>query len=142
MLTLLVAVAVLQTGPKPILLERPATVIVNGTKVPGALMIRENRVQIQMRPIFEALGAFVQWFPENRKVVATKGDKEVSLIIGQNFAYKMKPHLLDYPPRIVNGRVMVPLRFVSETLGASVEWYRDTKIARVDLSSTTSGEPG
>ncbi|RYG47297.1 copper amine oxidase N-terminal domain-containing protein [bacterium] len=140
MLTLLAAVAALQAGPKPIIVKGPATVIVNGTKVPGAVMIRENRVQIQMRPIFEALGAFVQWFPENRKVVATKGDKEVSLIIGQNFAYKLKPHLLDYPPRIVNGRVMVPLRFVAETLGASVEWYRDTKIARIDLSTAVGAE--
>ncbi|RYG42231.1 copper amine oxidase N-terminal domain-containing protein, partial [bacterium] len=83
---------------------------------------------------------FVQWFPENRKVVATKGDKEVSLIIGQNFAYKLKPHLLDYPPRIVKGRVMVPLRFVAETLGASVEWYGETKLARIDLCTLTNGE--
>jgi hypothetical protein len=33
---------------------------------------------------------------------------------------------LDVPAKAVNGRILVPVRFVSEALGAEVEW--DTKI--------------
>ena len=112
-------------------------VTVNGKSLPDGAVIRDNRVLVPMRPIFEALGIPVQWFPENHKVVATKGTKIVSLVIGENFAYNPDPVPLDYPPRIMNGRVMVPLRFVSETLGAKVAWDRDTKVAAVD--STWSG---
>ncbi|RYG24277.1 copper amine oxidase N-terminal domain-containing protein [bacterium] len=110
-----------------------AGVNVNGKSLSEGAMIRDNRVLVPMRPIFEALGVPVQWFPENRKVVATQGSKIVSLVIGENFAYNPNPIPLDYPPRIVNGRVMVPLRFVSETLGAKVSWDGDAKVASVTM---------
>jgi len=29
---------------------------------------------------------------------------------------------MDQPPVIVNGRTMVPIRFISESLGAQVKW--------------------
>lgn len=109
-----------------------ASVIVNGKRLPDRAIIRDNRVQVPMRPIFEALGASVMWYPESRKVVGSKGNKVVSLILGQNFAYNPRPFALDYPPRMFHGRIMVPLRFVSETLGAKVYFDRRTKTARVE----------
>ena len=110
-----------------------AYVVVNGKRLAERAIIRDNRVQVPMRPIFEALGATVRWYPETRKVVGHKGNKVVSLILGQNFAYNPRPVTLDYPPRMFHGRVMVPLRFVSETMGARVHFDRRTKTARVDL---------
>jgi hypothetical protein len=114
-----------------------AAVVVNGTRIADVAWIRDDRVQVPMRPIFERLGAVVQWFPENRKVVATKDRETISLIIGENFAYKLEPVPLDYPPRIVNGRVMVPLRFVSEALGARVRWDRGSRTAFVDTNGAS-----
>lgn len=110
-----------------------AGVTVNGKSLPGGAVIRDNRVLVPMRPIFEALGVPVQWFPLNKKVVATQGTKIVSMVIGENFAYNPEPIPLDYPPRIMNGRVMVPLRFVSETLGATVAWDQESKVASVTM---------
>lgn len=37
----------------------------------------------------------------------------------------------DTPPQIINGRVMVPVRFVAEPLGATVEWDGENKVVRI-----------
>lgn len=112
-----------------------AAIVVDGERLNDTAWIRDNRVQVPMRPIFERLGATVQWIPGDRKVVATKGSDTITLVIGENFAYKNGAKLLDYPPRIVGGRVMVPLRFVSESLGARVRWSRSDRTAFVETAA-------
>ena len=88
-----------------------------------APIIRDNRVQVPMRGIFEALGAGVQYLPQTRQVVVTRGGPEVTLLLDENFAYvDGQQRYLDYPPEVVDGTVMVPLRFVSQALGAYVNW--------------------
>jgi hypothetical protein len=109
-----------------------ASVVVDGQPLRDTAWIRDSRVQVPMRAIFERLGATVQWLPGDRKVVATKGSDTITLVIGENFAYKNGAKLLDYPPRIRNGRVMVPLRFVSESLGARVRWSHNERTAFID----------
>jgi len=44
--------------------------------------------------------------------------------------------VLDVPPRIVNGRTMVPLRFITEALGAEVTWNATTNTINVQLDTT------
>lgn len=123
-----------------------ATVYVDGKAVmlpnAPAPMIRDNRVQVPMRALFEALGVGIQYLPESRQVVAL-GDRDVTLVLDENFAYiDGQPRVLDYPPRIVNGQVMVPARFVSEALGASVRWDADRKtvVIRTDVPNTKTME--
>jgi hypothetical protein len=100
-----------------------------------APIIRDGRVQVPMRGIFEALGANVEYLPELRQVVAT-GDREVTLVLDENFAYVDGAHrLLDYPPRVVDGHVMVPTRFVSEALGSSVLWDGDRKTVTIQTGN-------
>ncbi|MGV3618283.1 MAG: copper amine oxidase N-terminal domain-containing protein [Fimbriimonas sp.] len=100
-----------------------------------APIIRDDRVQVPMRGIFEALGATVEYLPELRQVVAT-GDREVTLVLDENFAYVDGQHrLLDYPPRVVDGHVMVPTRFVSEALGASVRWDAARKTVTIQTNN-------
>jgi len=41
--------------------------------------------------------------------------------------------VLDVPPRIINGRTMVPLRFITEALGASVTWQEATNSVLIQL---------
>ena len=110
-----------------------ASVVVNGAPLEDRAVIRNDIVLVPMRPIFEALGADVRWFPENQKVVAHKDGQTISLILGRTFAYTPQPVRLAYPARMMRDRVMVPLRFVSETLGAHVHWDARQRVARVDL---------
>jgi hypothetical protein len=47
------------------------------------------------------------------------------------------PGMMDAPPRIIDGRTMVPLRFIAEAMGAKVDWDDETKTATIDLNGLT-----
>ena len=90
--------------------------------------IESGRTLVPLRAIFEALGATVEWDASTQTVTATKDGTTVKLQIGSKIAYKNgSPVPLDIPGKIHNGRTLVPLRFVSEAMGASVEWKADTQ---------------
>ena len=62
----------------------------------------------------------------------------VNMQIGNKTAYvDGVPVSLDVPPQIINGRTMVPIRFVSENLGAEVNWDQDTKTVTIIMDSIT-----
>ncbi|MHB0912540.1 MAG: copper amine oxidase N-terminal domain-containing protein [Armatimonadota bacterium] len=87
----------------------------------------EGRTLVPARPIFAALGAEVDWFPEEKHVVIQKNGDIIQLHIGESEAQiddQVVP--LDVSARIYRGRTMVPLRFVAEALGATVEYNPDT----------------
>lgn len=85
--------------------------------------MQQGRTLVPLRAIFEALGADVQWRAETGEIHAVRGDREVTLTIGQTQARVAgEPKTLDVPAMIMNGRTLVPLRFVSEALLAEVIW--------------------
>lgn len=91
---------------------------------------RNSRILVPMRGIFEALGADVQWDNDLRKVTGILGDRKVQLVIGEKTAYiNDNPISLDVPAIIVNSRTMVPVRFISESLNANVDWDAKTNTA-------------
>ena len=126
------ALAALVVLQRPVSPRSLATVIVDGRPIAEAGRIRDRRVQIPMRAVFEALGANVTYTPVNKKIVAQTRRKTISMILGENFAYLPEKTYLDYPPRVVNGKVYVPLRFVSEALGSNVRWVSEERTAYVD----------
>jgi phosphate transport system substrate-binding protein len=82
-----------------------------------------NRVLVPMRAIFEAIGAKVDWDNTASTVSAVKDGKKIYLTIGQKLASVSGEIVaLDVPAKLVNGRTLVPIRFVSESLGARVDW--------------------
>ena len=91
-------------------------------------VIKNDRTMLPIRFIAEALGAEVIWDGENRIVTIKSGstvieitiDKDTALANGRNIA-------LDAPAFISGGRTYLPLRFVSENLGAEVEWNGDLR---------------
>ena len=88
----------------------------------------EGRTMVPVRIVGETFGADVQYIYEENKVVITLGDKTISLIIGQDEATvngEVVP--MDVPSYETNGRTLVPLRFVSETLGFHVKYVASTE---------------
>ena len=83
----------------------------------------DSRTLVPVRFVSEALGADVEWDGATNTVnIAHKG-KSISLVIGQKQAKVDENSIvLDTAAALVNSRTMVPLRFVSECLGAKVEW--------------------
>ncbi|HOW03238.1 MAG: stalk domain-containing protein [Caldisericia bacterium] len=83
-----------------------------------------NRTLVPVRAISEIYGAEVQWFDKERKVTIKLGSKIINLFIGKKEAtINGKTFILDCSPVIVSGRTFVPLRFISEALGAEVKWF-------------------
>ncbi len=87
-----------------------------------------GRVLVPLRGIFEALGADIVWRDDIKTVAATKGKKEVIVTIDSfNARIDGQPVKMDVAPTIIEGRTMVPIRFVSEAMGEDVAWDDTTK---------------
>ncbi len=98
---------------------------VNGKKLffDQPAMIINDRTLVPMRVIFEELGATVSWDNATETVTAVKDGKTIKLKIGSNImTINGETKTLDVSASIKNDRTMVPVRAVSEALGAKVEW--------------------
>jgi len=85
-------------------------------------VLANGRMLVPLRSIFEALNTTVNWDGATQTITATKGDINIKLVVGGQ-AYKNDQAVaLDVPAKLVDGRTLVPLRFVSEALGANVDW--------------------
>ena len=88
-----------------------------------APVMQNNRVLVPFRAIFEAFGANVYWYEKTETVTATKGSLNLMLKINNSkMTVNGKEITLDVPPRLVGDRTLVPIRAVSEGLGADVDW--------------------
>src|SRR5574341_2256879 len=82
-----------------------------------------GRVLVPLRGVFERLGAVVPWNPLNNTVLASRSGTQIQLTIGSRVAFvNGRQVMLDVPAMAVRGRTLVPLRFVSEAMGARVDW--------------------
>ena len=97
-----------------------------GLKFDVQPVVRNGTTLVQMRPLFEYLGAKVTWKAKTKQIDATKGSTKIKLILGNKQAtVNGKSKALAVPPQAINGHTMVPLRFVSESLGTKVEYHGD-----------------
>ena len=111
-------------------------VYVNGTELTLDVppMLENDRTLVPMRAIFEVLGAEVSWYPEDRTIVAVRGDTTVFMQVDDWYMSVNDEWIrLDAPPRIVNDRTLIPLRAVAEALGAQVGWDEATQTVTVEL---------
>lgn len=94
--------------------------------------IENGSTMVPMRAIFEALGMSVEWNNNEKSVTATKGDKVVKLVIGEKvMELNGKKVELNVAPFIENGSTMVPVRAVSESVDATVEWKGDKNTVEI-----------
>lgn len=88
----------------------------------------ESRTVVPVRFVSQALGATVNWDGTTQRVNISQNGKSISLKIGEKKALVDSAVVtLDTNAIITNDRTMVPLRFVSECLGATVQWKGDTR---------------
>jgi len=121
--------------------DEEITLCINGMYVTFDQMPfnKDGRVLVPLRGIFEILGATVEYDGETRKITATKKSDKIELTIDDKNAYinGVKKEL-DVPPTIVGGRTFVPVRFVSEALGAVVNWNDETKTVDIKMMLSSS----
>lgn len=86
-------------------------------------VIINDRTMVPMRAIFEKLGASVSWDGETKTVTAEGNGRKIVLPVGSTVAaVNGEAVFLDSPAVIIEGRTLVPVRFVSEAMGAEVTW--------------------
>ena len=107
-------------------------------------VIKNSRTLLPIRAIVEAIGGTVSWDGTEKKVTVSLGSNTIELWIGKSNA---KVNGIDTPidstnskvvPEIINGRTMLPLRFVTESLGCDVQWDGTTNTVTITYPKPSS----
>lgn len=105
-----------------------ATVDGKTVKLDAAPVTVDGRTLVPVRFISEALGAKVDWDGKTNNVTITLGDKVIVLKLNSSVASVNGAKVtLDVPAKSINGRTMVPVRFVGESLDQEVSFDSATK---------------
>lgn len=105
-------------------------------------VIKNDRVMVPIRKIFEELGASVSWEESSRTVAAARGSTAIKLNIGSNIMYKNGEMILLLPsPFIVNGRTLVPVRVISESFDYDVSWNENLRKVIIKTDSQVGESP-
>jgi hypothetical protein len=107
------------------------SVVLDGKKIwfpdAQAYIDANQRTLVPVRFVAESLGAKVGWEGKNRTVPISRDGQDIRLTIGSATAIVNGKQLeLDTQAVMTGGRTFVPLRFVSEVLGAEVKWEGKT----------------
>jgi hypothetical protein len=91
-----------------------------------------GRTYVPIRAITESFGANVTWNSKTQAVIIELDSTKIELQIGSNTAKVNGKNLsLEAPPTIVENRTFVPLRFISESLGAAVQWFPEDRMIKI-----------
>jgi hypothetical protein len=126
------------------------SVVLDGKKIwfPDAqAYVDENqRTLVPVRFVAESLGAKVGWEAQSQSVPIERDGQQIRLQIGSNIALVNGQEVaLDTQVVTKDGRTYVPLRFVSEVLGAEVEWDGSTSTVTIhtkDISESDTDKWG
>lgn len=95
---------------------------------------QNDRLMVPVRAIVEGLGARVDWDPNDRTVTVTQQGQQVVFTIDSLQArVNDQDRTMDTIPVIRQGRTLIPLRYVSEYLGARVDWNNTWLRASIEL---------
>ncbi len=94
----------------------------------------EGRVLVPMRAIFEALESEVFYNEATQTAVSNRKDGTVIKITADSKKANVnnKEVELDVPAKIIDGRIMVPVRFVAENLSADVTWNENRQMVVIE----------
>jgi len=95
--------------------------------------IIENRTYLPIRFVVEAFGASINWNSNEKKISINFKNSIIELWINKNIASVngnlklIDPENPKVVPLIIDGRTMVPIRFIAENLECNVTWISETK---------------
>lgn len=141
-LVVLVAFSIYLTIPFTVVAS-PSAINIDGkvtvtNATTGQPIIQAGRTLVPIRIISENMGYKVDWNSSAQRVTISNSTTTIVLTIGKtNVTVNGIQKTIDVPATVRNGRTYVPLRFISENMGASCEW--DSKTATVFIN--TKGGP-
>ncbi|MBD0384863.1 stalk domain-containing protein [Paenibacillus sedimenti] len=117
-------------------------VVINGVQQNYEQMpqVIHGTTMVPMRAIFESLGAKIEWDEVKQEAIGTKNGISVELQIGSKKAWSNnKAAELEVAPQLINGKTMIPARYVSEALGMYVSWDNSEKTVYISEDRALNG---
>lgn len=90
----------------------------------SAPVVQNGTTYVPVRAIFETLGANVSFENTTKTAIISLDGKTVKFRTGESIDGAPAPI-------IINSRMLVPIRYVSETIGANVIWYPEDKVIQI-----------
>jgi hypothetical protein len=107
-----------------------------------AALVRKGVIFVPLRSMFEQLGATVSWDPATRTADISKPGADVKVTLDKAVVVvNGEDRPLDVPPMLYRGAVVVPVRVISEAMGAYVQWVPDRRIVVVRALSAPAPTP-
>jgi hypothetical protein len=97
-----------------------------------AALVKDGQIYVPLRSMFEQMGADVSVSADGNTYTVTQGSISASVTVGQNkIEINGVSRPLDVAPMIYHGVVLVPVRVLSEALGAYVAWVPGQRVVVV-----------
>ena len=107
-----------------------------------AALVKGGTILIPLRSMFEQMGATVSYDPGSQTATVSKPGAEIKVTVGKpEVMINGESHPLDVPPMIFQGNVLVPVRVISEAMGAYVLWVPDRQLVVVRYLPATPPPP-
>ena len=105
-------------------------------------LVRGGTILVPLRSMFEQMGATVSYDPASKTVDVTKPGSDVKVTLGRpEVTINGETRPLDVPPMMYQGTILVPIRVISEGMGAYVQWVPDRRIVVVRYVTATPPPP-
>ncbi|HPD01028.1 MAG TPA: N-acetylmuramoyl-L-alanine amidase [Acetivibrio sp.] len=96
----------------------------------------DGRILVPARSTFEMIGVRTDWYPEHEVVKMVKGNNYITMSMGGKSAYvNGTVKNMEAPAVLVDGTVMVPIRFVAENFDSSVGWDGKNRMAYIGYAA-------
>jgi Copper amine oxidase N-terminal domain len=103
-----------------------------------AALVKDSAILVPLRSMFEQMGATVSYDAATKSATASKPGSEVHVTLGKNeVLINGESRPLDVAPIMYQGVLLVPVRVISEALGAYVEWVPDQHLIVVRYVAAT-----
>ncbi len=95
-------------------------------------VIVNDRTLIPVRAIIETMGGTVGWDEVTQTAILAYSEDEIRLTLNSTTAYlNNEAQTLDVAPTSINGRTMLPIRFISESFQFNVDWKSDEQMITI-----------
>ncbi|GAB4462999.1 MAG: hypothetical protein OHK0029_30920 [Armatimonadaceae bacterium] len=104
-------------------------------------MMMDGRVMVPLRGVVERLGGNIKYDPASKVITGAQPniEKQFRMRVGSKEALLNGQTVeMDTMPRVLAGTTYVPLRFVTEALGAAVEWNSGTRTVTIMADGYTA----
>jgi hypothetical protein len=116
--------------------------IINGSIVDAEVVIENSRALAPIRVIAESLGGEVGWNEAENKATIKKGETEIEVVIGESSIKVDGVEMeMDVAPIMLDDEAYLPVRHVSESLGAQVTWLSSDRLVEVASGNVLVDQP-